>query len=37
MILKVLNALIETIMVWLIVGIPIMLGLAIGWMICQSW
>lgn len=36
MILKVLNAIIEIIMVYLIVGIPIMLGLVIGWMICQS-
>lgn len=30
MILKVLNAIIEIIMVYLIVGIPIMMGLAIG-------
>ena len=37
MILKVLNAIIEIIMVWLIVGIPIMMGLAIGWMIFKSW
>lgn len=36
MILKVLNAIIEIIMVYLIVGIPIMLGLVIGWMICKS-
>lgn len=36
MILKVLNAIIEIIMVYLIVGIPIMMGLAIGCMICKS-
>lgn len=36
MIFKVLNAIIEIIMVYLIVGIPIMMGLAIGWMICKS-
>lgn len=36
MILKVLNAIIEIIMVYLIVGIPIIMGLAIGGMICKS-
>ncbi len=34
---KALNILIDFIMLLLIVGIPIMFGLLIGWMIGQTW
>ncbi len=33
MLFKILNTIIETIMALLVIGIPIMLGIAIGWMI----